>query len=101
MSRYERGRAKEYKAMIMLKGQGWLVARSAASHGPVDIFAAKNGMLRLIQVKSGGARVRRDDIEQLIDWGKNFNADAEVWHFKGRGLLQKRRVHRAQRGSPQ
>ncbi len=100
MSRYERGRAKEYRAMIILRNQGWLVARSAASHSPVDIFAGKNGRLLLIQVKSGKARVEKDDLEQLIEWGKNFDGDAEVWHFKRRGLLQKRRVHQTRRGSP-
>jgi Holliday junction resolvase len=100
MSRYERGRAKEYRAMIILRDQGWYVARSAASHGPVDIFAAKKGRILLVQVKSGGARVRRGELEQLIEWGRNFDGDAEVWHFKGRGVIQKRKIHRGSREGP-
>ena len=77
---------------------GWLVSRSAASHTPVDLFAGKDGHIRLIQVKSGRARVRKEELEQLVRWGKNFNGDAEVWHFKTRGKLEKRTVHRARRG---
>ena len=99
MSRYEKGRAREYRAMIILRDQGWYVARSAASHGPVDLFAAKKGRILLIQVKSGSARVRRGDLEQLIEWGRNFDCDVEVWHFKGRGVIQKRRIHRGSRES--
>jgi len=87
--------------MIMLRNQGWVVARSAASHGPVDIFAAKGGRILLVQVKSGRARVNKSELEELIEWGKNFGGDAEVWHFKRRGLLQRRRVHKGRReGSP-
>ena len=37
--------------MDMLKSQGWVVARSAGSHGPVDVFAAKEGIILLVQVK--------------------------------------------------
>jgi Holliday junction resolvase len=94
-TRYERGRAKEYKAMAILKKDGWLVSRSAASHGAVDVFAAKEGKLLLIQVKSGRARVKKEEMEQLVSWGRHSNGDAEVWHFKGKGLLEKRRVHAA------
>ncbi|HLQ03375.1 MAG TPA: hypothetical protein VK114_01145, partial [Nitrososphaerales archaeon] len=71
-----------------------------ASHGPVDLFAGKKGRILLIQVKSGRARVRRGELQQLIEWGRNFDGDAEVWHFKGRGVVQRRRIHRARRESP-
>jgi Holliday junction resolvase len=92
-TRYEKGRAKEYRVMALLKKDGWVVSRSAASHGAVDVFAAKGGRLLLVQVKSGKARVKREEMEELIRWGKESNGDAEVWHFKGRGRLEKRRVH--------
>jgi len=97
LSRYERGRAKEYRAMMMLRSEGWHVTRSAASHGPVDLLAGKEGRILLIQVKSGGARVGTDELKHLIEWGKSFDGDAEVWHFKGRGVINRRRVHRASR----
>ena len=92
---YNRGRAKEYKVMEMLRIEGWVVGRSAASHSPVDIFAAKEGRVLLVQVKSGKARVQSDELMELVKWAEAFDADAEVWHFKGRGNLQKRRVSKA------
>ena len=89
---YERGRAKEYRVMEMLKKDGWVVGRSAGSHSPVDIFAAKDGRVLLVQVKAGTARVAAEELRELVKWAEAFNADAEVWHFKGKGNLKKRRV---------
>ncbi|MBI3840447.1 MAG: hypothetical protein HY297_00580 [Thaumarchaeota archaeon] len=81
--------------MKILKEDGWMVSRSAASHGAVDVFAAKEGRILLIQVKSGRARVAKDELEELVLWGKSSNGDAEVWHFKKGGKLERRRVHAA------
>jgi Holliday junction resolvase len=98
VSQYQRGRAKEYRAMLILKRDGWLVARSAASHGPVDLFAASRGKRLLIQVKSGKAKVNKVEIQELIKWANAFAAEAEVWHFKGRGEILKRRVRTQKTG---
>ncbi|MDV3293097.1 MAG: restriction endonuclease [Nitrososphaerales archaeon] len=98
-TQYVRGRAREYRAMSMLRSEGWMVSRSAASHGAVDVFAAKGGRLLLVQVKSGRARVKKEELEELVRWARESNGDAEVWHFKGRGRFEKRRVH-ASKGSP-
>jgi len=84
--------------MTALKKEGWMVSRSAASHGAVDVFAAKEGKVLLIQVKSGKARATKEELEELIRWGKNANGDAEVWHYKGRGRIVKRRVYAGRRG---
>jgi Holliday junction resolvase len=81
--------------MSLLKRDGWLVSRSAASHGAVDVFAARNGRMLLIQVKSGKARVKKEELEALVEWGRQSSADAEVWHFKGRGRMERRRVYAA------
>lgn len=81
----------------MLKKDGWLVSRSAASHGAVDVFAARGGRMLLVQVKSGRARVKKEELEQLVLWGKSSNGDAEVWHFKDRGEVVKRRVYASRR----
>jgi len=78
--------------MTLLRNEGWVVARSAGSHGPVDIIAARSGATLLIQVKKGKARMKTDEAKELVKWAEAFNADAEVWHFKGRGHLEKRRV---------
>jgi len=85
--------------MQLLKRDGWMVARSAASHGAVDVFAARGGKLLLVQVKSGRARVTKEELEELVEWGKSSSGDAEVWHFKD-GRLTKRRVYAAKRGNP-
>jgi len=78
--------------MTLLKSEGWVVARSAGSHTPVDIFAAKLGATLLVQVKSRKARVKALEAKELVKWAEAFNADAEIWHFKGRGHLEKRRI---------
>lgn len=59
------------------------------SHGPVDVFAAKSGKIRLIQVKSGSSRMKPGEVEILKLWAEHFNASAEVWYYKKRGRLQK------------
>jgi Holliday junction resolvase len=86
---YHRGRAREYKALEILRGEGWLCSRSAMSHGPVDIFAARDGEVLLVQVKSGGGRARPQELEELKRWAKAFRARAEVWHFKKGGTLHR------------
>jgi Holliday junction resolvase len=83
--------------MSILKREGWLVSRSAASHGAVDVFAAKGGKLLLVQVKSGRARVKKAELENLVSWGRNSNGDAEVWHFRDGGNVERRRVYAARR----
>jgi hypothetical protein len=37
-------------------------------------------------------RLGTEEAKELFKWAEAFNADAEVWHFKGRGHLEKRRL---------
>jgi len=85
--------------MERLRKEGWMVSRSAASHGAVDVFAAKGGRLLLVQVKSGRARVKKEELQELVRWGESSNADAEVWYFRARGKVEKRKVHAGKRGT--
>ncbi len=72
--------------MKELSSEGWLVSRSAMSHGPVDIFAAKDGRSLLIQVKSGKGRLNSEQRRELTKWAKEFGAEAQLWQFSvGRG----------------
>jgi len=89
MTNYSRGRAREYKTMQLLRDQGYVCSRSAMSHGPVDVFAAKSGRILLIQVKSGKARAKKEEIELLKRWALAFDAVAQIWSFKKRGGLVK------------
>lgn len=75
--------------MKKLRNDGWVVSRSAMSHGPVDIFAAKDGVVRLIQVKSGSSKMKKGEVETLKSWGDHFDATAEIWYYKKKGKLQK------------
>jgi Holliday junction resolvase len=84
--------------MNALKRDGWMVSRSAASHGAVDVFAAKDGRVLLVQVKSGRARATKEELDELANWGRSSNGDAEVWYYKGRSKIVKRRVYAAKRG---
>ena len=52
----------------------------------------------MVQVKSGRARATKEELEELVRWGKSSNGDAEVWFYKGRGKVVKRRVYAAKRG---
>lgn len=80
--------------MHRLRSDGWVCSRSAMSHGPVDVFAAKDGNILLIQVKSGSSRMKKGEIEIFERWAEHFNAAAEIWYYKKRGKLQRHRVRK-------
>jgi Holliday junction resolvase len=90
---YYRGRNREYKVMAMLREEGWVCSRSAMSHGPVDIFAGKDGETILIQVKSGKARISKQEKEKLAKWAKAFGSNAEIWYFKNRNGVIKEKLN--------
>jgi Holliday junction resolvase len=103
MSNYARGRSREYQAIKKLRAEGWLCSRSAMSHGPVDVFAAKDGNTLVIQVKSGTSRMRKGEIDTLKRWAEAFDADGEIWYYKKRGKLQRQviRTRSAVKGNGQ
>ncbi len=72
-----------------LREEGWFCSRSAASHGPVDVFAAKGGRIRMIQVKSGRSKLKPADRETLKRWAEAYAGTAEVWYFgKRTGIVK-------------
>ena len=79
MSAYRRGRALEYRAMELLKAEGWLCFRSAASHSPIDVIAGKGGKVLLVQVKGTKSRMSQTELSELSSWARMFGARAEVW----------------------
>jgi Holliday junction resolvase len=70
---YLRGRSAEYRVKGLLEEQGYLVIRSAASHTPIDLLAAKDGVRLAVQVKVKGF-FTREEKERLIRWAKQFEA---------------------------
>jgi len=86
---YARGRSREYHVLRKLRAEGWYCSRSAASHGPVDVFAAKDGEVHMIQVKSGRGRLRPGDRETLKLWAQAYAGIVEVWYFgKRTGIVK-------------
>ncbi|HJN57547.1 MAG TPA: hypothetical protein QGF52_00825 [Nitrososphaerales archaeon] len=86
---YTRGRAREYQALRILRSEGWLCSRSAASHGAVDIFACKNGKMVFVQVKSGKVRIMEKDRSRLKEWVDASGGRAEIWFFGNRKGVRK------------
>jgi Holliday junction resolvase len=91
---YTKGRSREYQAMHKLRSDGWVCSRSAMSHGPIDVFAAKDGNILLIQVKSGSSRIKKIELQKFRVWAEHFNASAEIWYYKKRGKLQRHSVRK-------
>ncbi len=84
---YTRGRSREYQVLRLLREEGWFCSRSAASHGPVDIFAGRGGRILMVQVKSGEGRATDEDRKTLKRWGEAFHGTVEIWRFrKGKPL---------------
>ena len=90
---YTRGRSREYQVLRRLREEGWFCSRSAASHGPVDIFAGRDGCVLMVQVKSGKARATRAEKEVLKTWGKAFRGQVEIWRFRKGKPLERELVY--------
>jgi len=73
VSAYERGRSGEYRVKGLLEDHGYLVIRSAASHTPIDLLAAKDGVRLAVQVKVKGGFTKGEK-EELLRWAKRFEA---------------------------
>ena len=90
---YTRGRSREYQALRKLREEGWLCSRSAASHGPVDIFAGKNGEVLMVQVKSGKGRATPEERKTLVDWGKAYRGTVEIWKYRKGKQVERETVY--------
>jgi len=93
----KRGERAETRTLRILKADGWSASRTRS--GPVDVIAAKAGFVLLVQVKSGNATVTVSEAKSLVKWAEDFDADAEVWSFRGR-RLEKRRIYATRRPYP-
>jgi hypothetical protein len=90
---YTRGRSREYQVLRKLREEGWFCSRSAASHGPVDIFAGRGGKILMVQVKSGQGRATDAERELLKLWGEAYRGTVEIWKFKKGKPLERETVY--------
>jgi Holliday junction resolvase len=84
MTNYRRGTYYEKRCRSILEAAGYLVIESRGSHGPFDLVAVSPRGVRLIQVKSGSARlsaIDRDAIEQIKT---AENVSKEYWRIQKR-----------------
>ena len=96
VTNYQRGRSAEYKAVKELQAAGYIVTRSAGSHGLWDIMAVNKNGVRLIQIKSDADEndVRYDcnvAKEKMATLPRPLNVTCEVWgrmHGKTGWLIQ-------------
>lgn len=80
-TRYERGRAQEYRALRDLQAEGYTATRTAGSHGTADIIAWDADTVRFIQIKSFIDRPDgyKADIEALRTMTVPPHATKELW----------------------
>lgn len=95
VTKYERGRDNEYRAMRDLEAEGYTVTRTAGSHGAADVIAWNDQHIRFIQIKSYIKRMTSyaKDIAQLTELVTPPNATRELWiRKKGQRGWQEQRL---------
>jgi len=83
LNNYKRGRNAEYVIKQKFEKEGYVVIRSAGSHGPADLIAARDHEIILIQVKTNGY-LSKAEKEKLKEWAKHFGGKPVVAKKKGR-----------------
>jgi Holliday junction resolvase len=79
-----KGRRSEHRARALLEAAGYVVCRSAASKGLVDLVAWNDHQVRFISVKAGSAYASALEREQLKLMPRPTNSSAEIWRFPDR-----------------
>ena len=85
-SRYNRGRAAEYKvkaALLSDEPNSWIV-RAAGSKGEADLVVIDNGTCLLVQVKSGKTKIGRTELSAFRRLVKRLNVQGAVAHVRPR-----------------
>ncbi len=81
---YQRGRRKEYALRDWLERQGYVVVRSSASKGPIDLVAIKDGQVLLLQVQTS-PYVPNAKRAQLLDCANRAGLPIVLAYPIGRG----------------
>ena len=76
MTNYTRGANFEREVLALLEQQGWRCQRAAGSHGPADVWAARQIIhwdgtvwtrVLHVQCKAGNAAMKREEFNTLLD----------------------------------
>jgi len=84
MTRYNRGRAREWKTISLLESLGYECVRAAGSHGVFDVWACSKTELLLVQVKGDSHKISPAEREQIRLFVAPANARKLVhtWRFR-------------------
>ena len=89
VTNYQRGVYYERRARQLLEAVGYTVSEARGSHGPFDLVAIGASGIRLIQVKSGVARLSPADRETIAGIAAPGVCSKELWKFpEKRGPVQ-------------
>lgn len=73
---YIKGRTKEYKVKNQLEKEGWIVLRTAGSHGFADLIAIGRSKIRFIQCKPDNFSSRLETV--LLKKHSQYN-EKRLW----------------------
>lgn len=73
---YRKGRNFEYRVEAYFRRIGYVVIRSAGSHGPVDLVCAKGGQIECVQCKADNGYMTSAQIDGLKEVVKEFGGTA-------------------------
>lgn len=91
---YRRGAALERRIMEELGDTGYIVTRSAGSHSPADLWAARKrrdgegGILLMVQVKRSAADFGSSEWNELYDAAEQAGCAAVLAFAPPRGRVQ-------------
>lgn len=90
---YTNGVRREYQTKKVLEERGFLVLRSAGSHGAFDLVGISyaDGEVLLVQVKSGGA-LTPDEKREIQKVQVPYDTEFQVWEYPSRGIVNVYRV---------
>jgi Holliday junction resolvase len=81
MTPYQRGARLEYRARDVLCQRGYVVVRSAGSHGPADLIALNQREVLLVQVKQAGQSLRTA-LNSLANLPTPPHTRKQVWVYE-------------------
>lgn len=83
--RYVSGRNFEYRVQRILEKGGWLVLRSAGSHGVFDLIAVNGYITVGVQCKANG-RISKAEIGKMLEASRGKAIIPALALRKGRGI---------------